>query len=431
MKVLVNATPLLTPRTGIGQYIHNLFSAIDRIGEVDLRMSYGSRVVSGYSHAPKPGVTDAPWLRRLALGTLPRPRAVKRFVEGLMFRYQTRHALRDAIYHEPNYLPINFEGPLVLTVCDMSCFDHPETHPKERVKLFQQGLPPALERADHVLVISQDSKRALQRWFGVPDEKITVTYLAAAQTFRPIVQAELLEPLAALGLTPKGYVLTVGTLEPRKNLSTIFAAFAGLPKTLRQRFPLVVVGMKGWKYDELLGGARALADAGELRFLGYLEDSQMPALYAGAAAFCYPSRYEGFGLPALEAMAAGVPVLTSNATSLPEVVGAAGLMVDPDDVGGMRDSLLLLLENADLAARMAGLGLERAASFSWERCAQETVNVYQRVAKARGLSDGLELGKGGCTHTDINTDTKTDTKTDSHIGGKPAALTEVFGGRTR
>jgi alpha-1,3-rhamnosyl/mannosyltransferase len=274
-----------------------------------------------------------------------------------------------------------------------------------------------------VLVISQDSKRALQRWFGVPDEKITVTYLAAAQAYRPIERAELLEPLAALGLASKGYVLTVGTLEPRKNLSTLFAAFAGLPKTLRQRFPLVVVGMKGWKYDELLGEARALVDAGELRFLGYLEDSQMPVLYAGAAAFCYPSRYEGFGLPALEAMAAGVPVLTSNATSLPEVVGAAGLMVDPDDVGGMRDSLELLLENADLASRMAGLGLERAASFSWERCALETVNVYQRVAKARGLRDGLELGKGGYGHTGSHTH--------NPIGGQSAALADVFRGRTR
>ncbi|HQR86831.1 MAG: hypothetical protein B7Y59_11200 [Burkholderiales bacterium 35-55-47] len=393
MKVLVNASPLMTPRTGIGQYIHNLFSAMERVGGADLRMSYGSRIVRGYSNAPEPGVVDSPFLRKLALKVLPRPRAAKRLVEGLMFRYQTRHALRDAIYHEPNYLPIKFEGPLVLTVCDMSCFDHPETHPKERVRLFHEGLPPALERADHVLVISQDSKRALQRWFGVPDERITVTYLAAAPSFRPLGRDELLGPLVNLGLSPKGYVLTVGTLEPRKNLSTLFAAFAGLPKQLRQRFPLVVVGMMGWKYDELLGNARALVDEGELRFLGYLDDVQMPAVYAGAAAFCYPSRYEGFGLPALEAMASGVPVLTSNATSLPEVVGAAGLMVDPDDVGGMRDSLASMLEDAELSARLVGLGLERAASFSWERCAEETLGVYRKVARAHGLKDSPSSGE--------------------------------------
>jgi alpha-1,3-rhamnosyl/mannosyltransferase len=165
----------------------------------------------------------------------------------------------------------------------------------------------------------------------------------------------------------------------------LFAAFARLPKPLRQRFPLVVVGMKGWKYDDLLGNAQALVNDGELRFLGYVDDAQMPAIYAGAAVFCYPSRYEGFGLPALEAMSAGVPVLTSNATSLPEVVGDAGLMVDPDDVGSMSDSLALLLQDSHVCDQLTQRGIARAGAFSWDRCAQETANVYQQVAHAHGL----------------------------------------------
>lgn len=385
MKILVNATPLLQPWTGIGQYIHNLFTAMQRLEAAELYMAYGLKVVPGYTHAPEAGVAQAPWLRELALKVLPNPRALKRRLDALAFRYKTRHGLRGAIYHEPNYLPIEFDGPLVLTVCDMSCFDHPETHPKERVRLMHEGMPPALARADHIITISQDAKLAMQRWFGIPDEKITVTYLAANSAFRPIDTADLVDPLASFGLTHKRYVLTVGTLEPRKNLSTLFAAFAKLPKALRQRFPLVVVGMKGWKYDDLMGEAQALADDGELHFLGYVNDAQMPSIYAGAAAFCYPSRYEGFGLPALEAMASGVPVLTSNATSLPEVVGDAGLMVDPDDVGGMCDSLALLLEDEATSQRMAELGVARAQTFSWDRCAQETLGVYQHVARQRGL----------------------------------------------
>ena len=385
MKILVNATPLLAPWTGIGQYIHNLFTAIHRVDSVDLHMAYGMKVVKGYIQPPSAGPTHSLWLRQLALKALPNPRATKRLVEELMFRYQTRHGLRGAIYHEPNYLPMKFDGPLVLTICDMSCFDHPETHPKDRVHLMDQGMPSAIERADHILVISQDAKMSLQRWFGVSDEKITVTYLAANPSFKPIEHAALVNPLAGLGLIPKGYVLTVGTLEPRKNLSTLFAAYAKLPKPLRQRFPLVVAGMKGWKYDDLMGEAQALVNDGELRFLGYVGDAQMPALYAGAAAFCYPSRYEGFGLPALEAMAAGVPVLTSNATSLPEVVGEAGLMVDPDDLGSMSDSLALLLEDSQMAERIGQLGHARARTFSWDRCAQETLDVYRQVARARGL----------------------------------------------
>ena len=385
MKILVNATPLLQPWTGIGQYIHQLFSAVQRLELAELHMAYGLRVAQGYTQPPAGGVAHSPWLRELALKALPNPRALKRRVDELVFRYKTRHGLRGAIYHEPNYLPIPFDGPLVLTVCDVSCFDHPDTHPKERVKLFNEGLPPALERADHVVTISQDAKLALQRWFGLPDKKITVTHLAANAAFGPAEPSTLLAPLAELGLSPKGYVLTVGTLEPRKNLSTLFAAFAKLPKALRQRFPLVVVGMRGWKYDELVGEAQTLVNDGDLRFLGYVSDAQMPALYSGAAAFCYPSRYEGFGLPALEAMASGVPVLTSNATSLPEVVGDAGLMVDPDDVGGMSDSLALLLEDAKTAQGLVELGIARARTFSWERCAQETAQVYRKVARANGL----------------------------------------------
>ena len=151
MKILVNATPLLSPWTGIGQYIHNLFTAMQQQQEAELHMAYGLKVVRGYTQAPTVGAAQAPWLRQLALKVLPNPRATKRMVEELMFRHKTRHGLRGAIYHEPNYLPMKFEGPLVLTVCDMSCFDHPETHPKERVQLMEQGMPSAIERADHIL----------------------------------------------------------------------------------------------------------------------------------------------------------------------------------------------------------------------------------------------------------------------------------------
>jgi alpha-1,3-rhamnosyl/mannosyltransferase len=291
------------------------------------------------------------------------------------------------MYHEPNYLPMPFDGPLVLTLCDMSCFDHPETHPVERVRLMQHHLPAAIARADHLIVISKDSGQALQRWFDVPSERITTTYLAADDRFKPHT-TELLQPaLAKMDLTPQGYVLCVGTLEPRKNLSTLFAAFAGLPEPLRKRYPLVVAGMSGWNTDDLMKSAQALIRSGELRLLGYVKDELIAPLYAGASVFCYPSRYEGFGLPALEAMASGVPVLTTNRTSLPEVVGSAGLMVDPDDVGSMRDSLRNLLEDRDLAMRLAAAGLERSTTFSWNRCALETLKVYEQVAQARGLSE--------------------------------------------
>lgn len=385
MKILVNGTPLLAPLTGIGQYIRHLFTAMGKIRDADIRMYYGTRCEQGVS-PPSAGATQTiqrtySLFRRL----IPRPRTMRRLAERVMFSYYTRQTQGEIIYHEPNFVPLPYEGPLVLTVHDLSCFDHPETHPIERVRLMQKNMPRAIEAADHIIVVSEATSAALRHWFNVNPARISTTYLAADPRFRPHA-TELLRPsLVNLGLTPGAYVLCVGTLEPRKNLSTLFAAYANLPTSLRQRFPLVVAGMSGWHTTELMKSAEALLRRGELHLLGYVADELIPLLYAGAAAFCYPSRYEGFGLPALEAMASGVPVITSNRTSLPEVVGDAGIMVDPDDVDGMCDRLRQLLEDRVYAKNLGLRGLMRAQAFSWDRCAQETFAVYEGVMHQRGL----------------------------------------------
>ena len=251
---------------------------------------------------------------------------------------------------------------------------------------MHRELPPAVERVDHIIVISEATRRAVQQRFGVDDSRITVTLLAADPRFAPRSADSLKPALAELALNPGGYLLSVGTLEPRKNLTTLFEAYAGLPDAVRQRYPLVVVGMPGWRTEGLMASAQQLVSRGELRFMGYVDDAVLPLLYAGAAAFAYPSRYEGFGLPPLEAMASGVPVLVSNTTSLPEVVGDAGVQVAPDDVDAMREGLHRLLDDRDEARRRADLGLVQATAFSWEKCAAETLAVYRRVLQSRGLA---------------------------------------------
>lgn len=384
MDVLVNATPLLAPLTGIGQYIRHLFSAMDQLPETHLHVCCGLRCEAGM-HLPSPAAARTlQGAYGLARRLLPNPRALKRQVEAAAFRYHARRVPANTLYHEPNFLPQPFDGPTVVTVLDLSCFDHPEAHPVERVRIMERNLPGALQRADQIIVISEASGAALRHWFKVDPARISTTYLAADARFQPHSAAMLAPALTQLGLTSGAYVLSVGTLEPRKNLSTLFAAYAGLPASLRQRYPLVVAGMKGWDNEALMASAATLVQRGELRFLGYVADELIPALYAGAAAFCYPSRYEGFGLPALEAMASGVPVITGNRTSLPEVVGDAGLMVDPDDVDGMRESLQQLLEDRAYAQDLGLRGLARAQTFSWDRCAQETLAVYTRVMQQRG-----------------------------------------------
>ncbi len=384
MKILVNGTPLLAPLTGIGQYIRHLFTAMSKLPEADVRMYYGTSCKKGMT-LPSAAATQA--IQRgygLVNRFLPKPRAIKRLIEQATFKYHTQGGVGGVLYHEPNYVALPYKGPTVLTVCDLSCFDHPETHPMERVRLMQRDMPASIARADHIIVISQATGEALRRWFQVDPARITNTYLAADRRFQPRAEEALSPVLARLGLTPDGYVLCVGTLEPRKNLPTLFAAYAGLPADLRQRYPLVVAGMAGWGTQGLIKSAQALIRRNELRLLGYVADELIPPLYAGAAAFCYPSRYEGFGLPVLEAMASGVPVITSNQTSLPEVVGDAGLMVEPDDVDGMRERLRQLLEDRAYAHDVGHRGLLRSKLFSWDRCASETFAVYEKVMLARG-----------------------------------------------
>lgn len=385
MKVIVNGTLLLAPLTGIGQYIRHLFTAMERLPQADVLMYYGGRCERGV-RLPNATTTKAVQRAHGLLSRLvPRPRTMRRLVERSLFRYHTRGGLNDVIYHEPSSIAMPYRGPLVLTICDLSCFDHPETHPAERVRLMQRDMPAAIERADQIIVISEATRLALQRWFNVDSQRISTTYLAADPRFRPHKKQELSSGLHTLGLACGAYVLCVGTLEPRKNLSVLFSAYAELPATLRRRFPLVVAGMSGWSTEGLMRSAAKLIERNELRLLGYVQDELIPVLYAGAAAFCYPSRYEGFGLPALEAMASGIPVVTANQTSLPEVVGQAGIMVEPDDVDGMREALHRLLEDRAFARDLAALGLERSQLFSWDKCARETVGVYEKVMQKRGL----------------------------------------------
>ena len=215
--------------------------------------------------------------------------------------------------------------------------------------------------------------------YGIPPEKITVIYEAADTRFRPQPPETVAEARSRYHL-PERYLLFVGTIEPRKNLGRLLQAFERL-RAEKLTDALVIVGKRGWLYDDFIAQWEASPARDAVIFPGWVDDADLPAIYAGAQALAFPSIFEGFGLPILEAMGCGTPVACSNTSSLPEVAGDAALLFDPQDVDALTDALRRLLSDRDLAEALAARGLAQAARFSWARAAQETAALYHELLR--------------------------------------------------
>jgi len=277
--------------------------------------------------------------------------------------------------------------PVIASIHDAIPYVQPQTSTALDWLVQRVWLPLAGRRARHILTLSRQSSADLQRCLAIPARKITVIPLAAETHFRPIPLAQRHPILERHGLEPP-YILYVGSVEPRKNLLRLLQAYQRL-RQWSTRWRLVIVGARNyWKSSPI---ARAVQDSGLqgcVHFTGYIPDEDLPALYSAADLFAFPSLYEGFGLPVLEAMACGTPVVTSNSSSLPEVVGDAALLVDPYDVEALAEAMRQILADPQLAEDLRQRGLQRASEFSWERTAQSTVAVYrQALGRAPEVSE--------------------------------------------
>jgi glycosyltransferase involved in cell wall biosynthesis len=285
--------------------------------------------------------------------------------------------VKPDLVHFTNYLaPLAGPVPYVVSFHDMSLALLPQFHTLKK-RLLTSSLIPAVARgARMILTPSESTRRDVVRLLRVDAGRVRVIPYAAGPAFRPVPLAP--EHLEARHGIRAPYFLYVGTLEPRKNLAGALRAFAsvadGLPGC---RF--VIVGQRGWRYGEVLREAARPALRGRVDFLGYVAEDRLPDLYAHALALVYPSLYEGFGLPVVESMACGTPVLTSRSSSLSEIAEGAALLVDPADEKGLAEALRALATDGGLRARLRALGLERARAFSWERTGRETVAAYQEV----------------------------------------------------
>ncbi len=286
-------------------------------------------------------------------------------------------------YTAPPFAPC----PVVATIHDLS-FEHlPDTFKRRSRVQLRLTVRRTARHAAHIIVPSAHTRADIVRTYAVAPERISVIPLAAAAHFAPAAAAETARVRERYGIAAD-YILAVGSIQPRKNLTRLVRAYAALRTTYSHaKLPkLVLVGKRAWLYEETL---RAIAACGLLPdtiLTGYVPEADLPALYTGALCFVYPSYFEGFGLPPLEAMQCGTPVIAGNRTSLPEVVGDAGLLVDPFDEQALTDALARVINDADLRAELHVKGIERAARWRWHDTARRTLEVYQR-AKGETMSD--------------------------------------------
>lgn len=294
------------------------------------------------------------------------------------FEQRKRRALmKHAVVHSPNYFLPQWAECGVATIHDLSVFLFPETHPVERLKAFEEQFERTLERATLLITDTETVRQELVSMFSVSADRIRAVPLGAS-TSGSIPNPALLEPLA---LSMGAYILCVSTFEPRKRIEHLVRAHRQLPLSLQLRFPLVLAGASGWHNDDLVAEIDAAAIDGSVRRLNYVDEPTLAALYAGTALFVYPSRYEGFGLPVIEAMAQGAPCLIADASCLIEVAKGAARVIQPEDTEGFAEALHQCLEDDNWRKAASQAGRSVAASYSWDACAQQTVAVYREAGK--------------------------------------------------
>jgi glycosyltransferase involved in cell wall biosynthesis len=282
----------------------------------------------------------------------------------------------DALFHSPNYFLPPHPGTCVATIHDLSHVWHPKFHPQVRVDFMNRALSQSLRRADFLITDAESVRQEVIRHFAWPEDKIAAVPLGVDPIYRPREVSEVQDVLNAWGLGYEAYTLFVGTVEPRKNLITLMTAYEQLPEKLRMQWPLVIAGNEGWNSKEIHSRMERAATKGWLRYLSFVPQAHLPMLYAGARLFAYPSVYEGFGLPPLEAMASGVPVVCSNVSSLPEVVGDVALGFAPTDVQALYAALTQGLEDESWRSQAKSAGRLRSQNFSWQKCAANTLKIY-------------------------------------------------------
>lgn len=366
-KILIDTISLLSSKTGVGRYTYEVANQLQSDKDIEFNYFYGfySKKLSETSQNSKMNglksfIKQIPLLKKIARKTL--------ILSGRFF------ASTYELYWQPNFIPNDGikAKKIITSVHDFSFLLYREFHPKERIEYFDNYFFKNLKRSDMIITGSNFSKNEILHHTDFSENQVRVIYHGIDRSLFRLYP----EPKVDFEL-PKAYILSVGSIEPRKNLLGLLKAYNLLDKALKERYKLVLVGFKGWENQEIMELIEQNKE--RIEYLGFISDEELAKVYALASLFVFPSFYEGFGLPPLEAMACGTPVVCSNSSSLPEVGGDAVVYCQADDIEDISQKIERVLSDTNLQKEMSQRGLEQAKKFSWEKSAQEHLDVFKEV----------------------------------------------------
>jgi alpha-1,3-rhamnosyl/mannosyltransferase len=392
MRVLLNALSTSGAKTGVGHYTAELIRCLREQtlpGEIDCfphgwvrgARSLWGRVRPWFEGGRLAASVRAPSQqgggRHWRAGALRFLRAQGQSLLRQHFRAFVVNG-RYELYHEPNFIPLPCDLRTATTLHDLSVLHHPEWHPADRVAHFEKSFRDGVRRCEHFFTVSEFVRREIIETLHVRPDRVTVTYNGVRPGLTPLPEPVVRASLHRLRLPPR-YFLTVGTIEPRKNILTLLHAYCALPERVRAAYPLLLVGAWGWNSADVADYLDREARHRGVRHLGYFPEKHLAALYNGARALLFPSHYEGFGMPAAEMLACGGAVIASTAGALVEVAGRYSHLVEPDDVDGWRHALHRAAVDAEWWSGLRRGAAETAGQFTWERCAAGTLRTYRRL----------------------------------------------------
>jgi glycosyltransferase involved in cell wall biosynthesis len=389
MKIGIDISPAINEKAGIGRYSYNL---VTNLLKIDHKNQYF--LFSNF-------IRDPDGTKKERLNSLCKPNSkVKNYllpgkIKELIWKSPFISPIdlllgKVDVFHGLNFLCIPYHvKSAIVTIYDLAFLKFPEQVGKGYAEYFTKATKNAVFNSDIIISISQSTKDDLIELLQVPKEKIKVIYLGVEDYFFIKVNPVKRRKIALKYNLPQKYILYVGTLEPRKNIVGLVKAFNLLNKNLQTKYKLVIAGEKGWLYDEIFQTVANLKLGDKVIFTGFIPDCDLPAIYQGAKIFVLPSFYEGFGLPILEAMASGCPTISSNTSSMPEVVGDAGILINPSYPEEITQAIKKLLSDQTLYNQLKNKGEIQAQKFSWQKCGQETLRVYEEAyRRTKELKNG-------------------------------------------